>query len=314
MTVRLGIAMDPIESINIKKDSSFAMLLAAQRRGWSIDYFQINQLVLRNNRVHAFSQRITVEDNPSGWYHAQPPSWIALTDLDLVLMRKDPPFDMDYIYATYLLELAESQGCLIVNKPQTLRDANEKFYTCHFPQCCPENLVAKDMIVLKDFITEQEDVILKPLHGMGGQGIFRVTDRDPNLNVILETMTERGHVFIMAQKFIPDITRGDKRILLVGGQPVPYALARIPTPGETRGNLAAGGTGQGQPLTDRDRWIAEQVGPTLNEKGVLFAGIDVIGDYLTEINITSPTCIRELDQQFGLDIAGDLMDCIAARI
>jgi glutathione synthase len=229
-------------------------------------------------------------------------------------MRKDPPFDMQYIHTTYLLELAEAAGVLMINKPQSLRDANEKLYTAWFPQCTPATLVSRDMAQLRKFLQEQGDIIVKPLEGMGGTSIFRLTLDDPNISVVLETLTNNGKQYIMAQRYIPEISAGDKRILLIDGKPIPYALARIPATGETRGNLAAGGRGEGLPLSERDYWICEQVGPTLKKKGLVFVGIDVIGDYLTEINVTSPTCIRELDQQFSLDIAGELMECIAEKL
>jgi glutathione synthase len=229
-------------------------------------------------------------------------------------MRKDPPFDMEYIYTTYLLEQAEQKGCLMVNRPSSLRDANEKLFTAYFPECTPATLVTRDAKDIRSFHKEHGDIILKPLGGMGGASVFRIAQNDPNLGVIIETLTDHGTAYTMAQRYIPEITKGDKRILMVDGEPVPYALARIPAKGETRGNLAAGGRGEGVPLSERDRWIATQVGPVLKERGILFAGLDVIGDYLTEINVTSPTCIRELDTQFGLDIAGDLMDAIEAKL
>lgn len=306
--------MDPIEDINIKKDSSFAMMLAAQKKSWQIFYIRPQDLYIRDSKVHAISTRITVEDNAKKWFHTHETLDKPIQYLDTILMRKDPPFNMDYIYLTYLLEMAEKEGVLVANKAGSIRDANEKLFTAMFPQCCVPNLVSKNMEQLKQFIIDQNDAILKPLDGMGGSSIFRVRSDDVNLNVIIETLTDNGQTMIMAQQFIPDITNGDKRILLIDGKPVPYALARIPAEGETRGNLAAGGTAKGQPLTDRDYWICEQVGPILKEKGLMFVGIDVIGDYLTEINVTSPTCIRELDQQFNLDIASDLMNVIEDKL
>jgi glutathione synthase len=306
--------MDPIESIKTYKDSSFAMLLAAQARGWSINYLQQRDLSLRDGRCHARMQRIRVQDDASAWFEILDEVIAPLDTMDVVMMRKDPPFDMEYIYTTYLLEQAESQGSLVVNRPASLRDANEKLFTAFFPQCCPPTLVSRRADELKKFSREQEDIILKPLGGMGGASVFHARLNDPNLSVIIETLTQHGTEYTMAQRFIPEISAGDKRILMVDGEPVPYALARIPAAGETRGNLAAGGRGEGIPLSQRDRWIADQVGPELKRRGILFAGLDVIGDYLTEINVTSPTCIRELDKQFGLDIAGDLMDCIARKL
>ncbi|MDJ0806977.1 MAG: glutathione synthase [Gammaproteobacteria bacterium] len=311
MKIKLGMLMDPIESINIHKDSSFAMLLAAQERNWEIHYLQQQDLSLQGGHCVANLHAIKVEDDPTGWFEITGEHTLPLEELDVVLMRKDPPFDMEYIYTTYLLEQAEQNGCLVVNRPASLRDANEKLFTAHFPECCPPTLVTRQASLLRDFIQEQQDIILKPLGGMGGASIFRVRQDDPNLSVIIETLTAHGREYTMAQRFIPEITAGDKRILMVDGEPVPYALARIPQQGETRGNLAAGGRGEGAPLSARDQWIAQQVGPDLKKRGILFAGLDVIGDYLTEINVTSPTCIRELDTLYNLDIAGDLMDCVA---
>ncbi len=306
--------MDPIETINIKKDSTFAMMLAAQKKNWSLHYIQPDDLSVKDAVVYCVSSRVHVEDNPENWFKLEDRQEHPARELDVVLMRQDPPFDMAYIYSTYLLELAEQQGLLVVNRPSSIRDCNEKLYTAMFPQCCVPNLVSCNMQQLKQFVVEYQDVILKPLDGMGGASIFRVRDNDPNLNVIIETLTESGKKMTMAQHFIPEIKDGDKRILLIDGEPVDYALARIPSKGETRGNLAAGGTAKGQPLTDRDRWICDQVGPSLKEKGLLFVGIDVIGDYLTEINVTSPTCIRELDTEFNLDIATDLMNAIENKL
>ncbi len=314
MTVRLGVVMDPIGSIKIAKDSTFAMLLAAQARGWELYYLEQPDLYLAGNRAHGRLRPLQVQDDPAGWYSLGEPQAQPLAALDVILMRKDPPFDMDYVYSTYLLELAEAEGVLVVNRPQSLRDANEKLFTAWFPRCTPPTVVSAQADILRGFLAEQGDVILKPLDSMGGASIFRVREGDPNLGVILETLTRHGTRLTMAQRFIPEIREGDKRILLVDGEPVPYALARIPAPGETRGNLAAGGRGEGVPLSDRDRWICEQVAPTLREKGLLFVGLDVIGDWLTEINVTSPTCIRELDALYDLDIAGRLMDAIAARL
>ncbi len=314
MTTKLGVVMDPIEAINPKKDSSLAMLLAAQKRGWQLYYMQQQDLSVRDGKLHLQTQTVTVKDDPDHWFELGEPQQIPAKELDVILMRKDPPFDMQYIHSTYLLELAEAEGVLVVNKPQTLRDANEKLFTAWFPQCCPPTLVSRNMAQLRGFFDEFGDIIIKPLDGMGGASIFRLKHGDPNVSVALETLTQYGRQYIMAQRFIPEISAGDKRILLVDGEPMPYALARIPAKGETRGNLAAGGRGKGVPLSDHDRWICTQVGPTLKQKGLLFVGLDVIGDYLTEINVTSPTCIRELDAQFELDIGGELMDCIAEKL
>ncbi len=313
MTIKLGIVMDPIAAISYKKDSSLAMLLAAQKRGWQLFYMEQGDLFQENGVAQASMCGLTVRADPEDWFTLEKPAIRELAELDVILMRKDPPFDNEFIYSTYLLEQAERAGTLIVNKPQSLRDYNEKFFATLFPQCCTDCMVSRNMNRLREFAARHQDVIFKPLDGMGGTSIFRVKADDPNVSVILETLTERGQSQIMAQKFIPEIKKGDKRILMIDGEPIPYALARIPAEGETRGNLAAGGSGVGQPLSDRDRWIAEQVGPVLKEKGLLFVGLDVIGDYLTEINVTSPTCIRELDTQFNISIADILMDKIAEK-
>jgi glutathione synthase len=286
------------------------MMLAARHRGWRIQYMELSDLFLTGARSWARMREVGVIDDPQGWYRLAAEETRPLDSLPVILMRKDPPFDMEYIYATYLLEQAQRRGTRVVNDPRSLRDANEKVFTVQFPQCCPPTLITRRAEDIEGFLGRHADIILKPLGGMGGFSIFRVSVGDPNFNVIVESLTDHGARFCMAQKFIPEIADGDKRILLIDGEPVPYALARIPRPGETRGNLAAGGTGVGRPLNERDRWIAAQVGPELRRRGIVFAGLDVIGDYLTEINVTSPTCIRELDTQFGLDIAGGLMDRI----
>jgi glutathione synthase len=308
--VIIGVIMDPIEQINIVKDSTWAMILAAQKRGWQVRYMQQGDLFTRDGRVFAESRVVKLLPGQEPWLELSETTSHELSECHAVLMRKDPPFDLEYIYTTYMMELAELQGTLMVNKPQSLRDCNEKFFTTWFPQCAPPTLVTRSDVQLRQFIREHRDCIFKPLDGMGGASIFRVGMDDPNQGVILETLTKNGTTSVMAQRFVPEISAGDKRILMVDGKAAPYALARIPKAGETRGNLAAGGTGVGVALTDRDIWISEQVGPVLKEKGILFAGLDVIGDYLTEINVTSPTCIRELDKQYSLDIAGDLMDAI----
>lgn len=319
MSIKLGIVMDPLVSINIKKDSSFAMMLAAQQSGWEIHTIYQSDLYTKNDKAMAFSRVTRVTDDPDHWFDFDSQQDIELADLDAILMRKDPPFDIEYIATTYILELAEKTGTLIVNKAASLRDNNEKMFITQFPDCCTPFMVSRNKKRLRDFVieryqSEQQDVILKPLDGMGGASIYRVNPEDPNLSVILETVSENETRSVMAQQFIPEITQGDKRVLLIDGEAVPYALARIPASGETRGNLAAGGTGVGVELSERDHWICQQVGPILKKQGILFAGIDIIGDYLTEINITSPTCIRELDQIYSLDIAGDLMRCIEQKI
>ncbi|MGJ0486609.1 MAG: glutathione synthase [Methylomicrobium sp.] len=314
MSIKLGMVMDSIQKINIKKDTSFAMLLEAQARCWELHYMELNDLYLRNGRAYARTRTVTVQRDSQKWFEFHLEQDMPLDQLDVILMRKDPPFDQEYIYATYLLERAENLGVYVVNKPQSLRDANEKLFTAWFPQCCAETLVAREPERIRHFLHEQEEIILKPLDGMGGTSIFRLRRGDPNLSVILETMTRYKTCYVMAQKYLPEIVDGDKRIVLVNGEAVPYALARIPAPGETRGNLAAGGRAEGRKLTERDWWIANQVGPILREKGLIFAGIDVIGDTLTEINVTSPTCVQELDREFGLNIAGLLMDHIEKAV
>ena len=306
--------MDPIGSINFKKDSTLAMLLEAQQRGYELYYMEQNDLFLSEQTVLANSKNLSVANNADNWFELQEPQTISLSDLDVILMRKDPPFDMNYIFTTYLLELAEAQGALIVNKPQSLRDANEKLYTAWFPQCKVPTVVSSQSETLRAFIKQQQDVILKPLDSMGGSSIFHVKQGDANTNVIIETLTLNNTKPIMAQRFIPEITEGDKRILLIDGEAIPYALARIPSATDHRANLAAGGTGKGVELSERDHWICEQVAPTLKAKGLIFVGIDVIGDYLTEVNVTSPTCIRELDEQFNINISAKLMDSIEQKL
>ena len=318
MNRELGMVMDPIGSLKIAKDSSFAMLLAAQRRGWRLLYLTLDDLSLRGPRAWGRMRELRVQDDPTDWYRFLGEEVRPLDELDLILMRKDPPVDSEFLYATHILDRARfspsGRGALVVNAPQALRDANEKLFALEFPDCCPPSRVTRSQAELRAFLADQDDLILKPLGGMGGHSIFRIRPGDPNLGVILETLTANGHRYCLAQRFIPEITAGDKRILMIAGEPVPYALARIPQPGETRGNLAAGGRGEGRPLSDRDREIAARVGPELRRRGIWFAGLDVIGDYLTEINVTSPTCIRELDAQFGLDIASDLLDRLAKHL
>ncbi|MGI0118844.1 glutathione synthase [Zooshikella sp. RANM57] len=314
MTVRLGIVMDPIKTINYKKDSSLAMLIAAQKRGWSLFYMEPEDIFQSQGQSMGIASPLTVFEDPNHWFSLEEPQRIPLSSLDVILMRKDPPFDNEYIYASYLLEQAHNQGTLVVNNPQSLRDCNEKFFATQFPECAPPTCISRRVDLLKEFAATYGDVIYKPLDGMGGSSIFRVQPNDPNLSVIIETLTLHGQRQIMAQQYIPAIKEGDKRILLIDGKPIPYALARVPAKGELRGNLAAGGSGVGQPLSERDLWIAEQVGPVLQEKGLMFVGLDVIGDFLTEINVTSPTCIRELDAIFQLDIANELMNCIEKKL
>ncbi|MDW8845571.1 glutathione synthase [Erwinia sp. MMLR14_017] len=312
--IKLGIVMDPITSINIKKDTSFAMLLEAQRRGYEIHYMEMKDLYLRGGEARARTHSLSVEQNYDKWFEFGSEQDIALADLNVVLMRKDPPFDTEFIYATYILERAEEQGTLIVNKPQSLRDCNEKLFTAWFAELTPDTLVTRNAQQIREFWQEHGDIILKPLDGMGGASIFRIKQEDPNLSVIIETLTEHGNFYCMAQNYLPAIKEGDKRVLVVDGEPVPYCLARIPKSGETRGNLAAGGRGEARPLSESDWEIARRVGPTLKAKGLIFVGLDIIGDKLTEINVTSPTCVREIEAAFPISITGMLMDAIEKRL
>ena len=314
MTIKLGVVMDPIGAINFHKDSTLAMLLAASKRDWELYYMEQGNLYLEDSRCHARLARLDVRADEHDWFSLSEVHTAPLDELDVILMRKDPPVDMEFIYTTFLLERAAAHGALVVNRPAAIRNANEKLYTVWFPQCGPPTRVSRDIQVLKEFLAEHSDIIVKPLDGMGGMSVFRVQQNDPNLNVILETITDNGTSSAMAQRYIPEITEGDKRILMINGEPFPHALARIPTGGETRGNLAAGGRGEGVDLSDHDRWICAQVGPALREQGLLFVGLDVIGNYLTEINVTSPTCIRELDKLYSADIAGQLMDVIDTQL
>ena len=314
MTIRLGVVMDPIEQINYKKDSTLAMLWAAGDRGWHIDYMTLPDLYLDAGKARARVRQVTAFRDPENFYELGEERDIDMGELDVVLMRKDSPFDNEFLYATHILDQAQRQGAWVVNRPQSLRDCNEKLFALQFPQCIPTLIVSRDPVRLRAFHREHQDVVMKPLDGMGGSSIFRLRPDDANVSVIIETLTNHGQTTIMAQKYLPEIVDGDKRILLIDGEPVDYCLARVPAVGESRGNLAAGGTGRAQPLTDQDRWIAEQVGPVAREKGLMFVGLDVIGDSLTEINVTSPTCIREIDTQFGTDIAGSLMDAIARKL
>ncbi len=315
MTLSVGVLMDPIGAIKVAKDTSLAMLLEAGRRGHSLHYFEQGDLALRDGLPWVRSATLSVRDDPRDWYTLGQPQWRDLRGLDVVLMRKDPPVDEQFIYDTMVLEIAQRAGVMVVNDPQALRDCNEKLFALAFPQCIAPSLVARDPAELRRFAAEHDEIVLKPLDGMGGRGIFRVRHGDSNLNSMLETLLGGdshgvGRQLVIAQKYIPEISAGDKRILVVDGEPVPYALARIPQGDEFRGNLAAGGRGEGVPLSERDRWIVAQVAPELRRRGLLFVGLDVIGDYLTEINVTSPTCVRELDTQFGLNIAGELFDVI----
>jgi glutathione synthase len=309
-TLRTGVVMDPISGIKTYKDSTFAMLLEAQRRGHELLYMESGDLTIRDGVAMGHMRDLSVRDNSDDWFTLGESMNRELAELDFLLMRKDPPFNMDYVYTTYILDLAGIAGVTVVNRPQALRDANEKCFITQFPQCCVPALITRASAEIRAFVREHGLSVVKPLDGMGGESIVQVRPDDPNLNVILETITSKDRELIMVQRYIPEITQGDKRILVINGEPVPYALARIPGVGDFRGNLAKGGTGKGVALTERDHWIVSQVAPELNRRGIVFAGLDVIGDWLTEINVTSPTCIRELDAEFGLNIASDLFDAL----
>lgn len=314
-TVRLVVVMDPISDIKPAKDTTLAMLLAAQSRGWQLFYAEQGDLWLRDGVPMARLKPVTVKNDLQDWYRLGESQIQGLAEFDVILMRKDPPFDMEYIYTTYILERAEEAGVLVVNRPQGLRDMNEKVYTAWFPQCCAPTLITRDMADMQAFLKEHARIVCKPLYGMGGRSIFVIDRGDKNTNVIFETMTEYGTRFAIVQKYLPEIVdSGDSRILVIDGEPAPYALARIPSAEDNRGNLAAGAKGVGRELNDRDRWLVSQLGPTLRQRGMLFVGLDVIGGYVTEINVTSPTGVRELDKQFGTQIAGLLMDAIEKRL
>lgn len=314
-TVRVLVVMDSIAAIKPVKDTTLAMLLAAQQRGWELWYAEQRDLWLRDGVAHGRLRPIRVRNDLHDWFELDAAHTRALAEFDAILMRKDPPFDMEYIYTTYILERAEEQGVLVVNRPQGLRDMNEKVFTAWFPQCCAPTLITRDMADMHAFLREHLRIVCKPLYGMGGRSIFVVDRGDKNANVVFETMTEYGSRFAIVQKYIPDIVAtGDSRILVIDGEPAPYALARIPSESDHRGNLAAGARGEGRELTERDRWLVSEIGPTLRQRGMLFVGLDVIGGYVTEINVTSPTGVRELDKQFGTQIAGLLMDAIEKRV
>lgn len=324
--LRVAFIIDPLDTLNVKKDSTIAMMRAAQQRDWSVHAIYPRNLCWLDGKASSYARRVflksgfaaTLESNELGpderWYQTNQEEFSELSSFDAIFMRKDPPFDMNYIYATYMLDHAERDGTLVVNKAQSLRDCNEKFFTTEFSDMAPSMVVSQRADVLREFHVEHRDVVYKKLDGMGGTSIFRMREDDPNLNVVIETLTDNESIPIMAQKFLPAISEGDKRVLIVNGEPIPYLLARIPKKGETRGNLAAGATGEVRPLSKRDREIATAMGPDLVERGLLFVGIDVIGDYLTEVNVTCPTCIREIDKAHDLDIAGQLMDSIHERI
>lgn len=310
MHMKIGVVMDPISSIHYKKDSTLAMLWAAADRDWSLHYMELGDLYITQGQARARVRQLRVRQDPADWFELGETADISLSELDVILMRKDPPFNMRFIYATYVLDRAEQDGVLVVNRPGSLRDCNEKLYATQFPQCCTPTLVSADKQLLREFVMTHEEVVLKPLDGMGGASIFRTRHDDVNLSVIIETLTGHGELPAMAQQYIPAISAGDKRILLIDGEPLPYCLARIPAAGESRGNLAAGGRGEVRELSDRDRWICGEVRDSLLEKGLIFVGIDVIGDYLTEINVTSPTCIREIAAGSGVNAAEHLMDAL----
>jgi glutathione synthase len=312
---RLAVLMDPIGSINPAKDSTLAMMLAAQERGAELSYFEQRDLWVRDGRAMARLRPVTVRDDLRDWYSLGEAVVTRLADVDAVLMRKDPPFDTEYIYTTYLLERAEIEGALVVNRPQGLRDMNEKVYTAWFPECCAPTLITRDMRDMAAFMAEHGRVVCKPLYGMGGKSIFVLDAGDKNANVVFEVLTEYGQRYAIVQRYIPDIVQtGDARILLIDGEPIEYALARIPPAGDNRGNLAAGARGIGRPLDERDHWLCSQIGPVMRERGMMFVGLDVIGGFVTEINVTSPTGIRELQKQFKIDIAGKLVDAVLRRI
>jgi len=314
MSYRLGVIMDPIDSICPAKDSTLAMLLEAQVRGYELHYMEQHDVSIREGVSYGTSRTLSVSDDNKDWFELGDTRTQPLHELNVILMRKDPPFDMEYVYTTYALELAEKNGSLVINKPQSLRDVNEKLFISWFPQCCATTLICRDRQQLRDFIDEQKNVVVKPLDGMGGESVFRTAIDDPNKSVIIDTITHNGKRSVMAQRYIAEISAGDKRILVIDGEPIPYALARIPAAGESRGNLAAGGTGKGVELSERDRWICQQVGPELRQRGLVFVGLDVIGDYLTEVNVTSPTCIRQLDSIYNLNISATLFDAIERKL
>jgi glutathione synthase len=307
--------MDPIADIKYAKDSTLAMLIAAQARGFELFYLEQRDLRLRDGKALARVRPLTVRADPASWHTLGEPHGAALGEFDCILMRKDPPFDTEYIYSTYILERAEAEGALVVNRPRGLRDVNEKVYTAWFPECCAATLITRDMEEMASFLVEQGKIVCKPLDGMGGRSIFVIERGDKNARVIFETVSDYGRRFLLVQRYLPQITTtGDSRVLLIEGEPVPYALARIPSPADHRGNLAAGARGVGRPLDERDRWLAGQIGPPLAKAGMLFVGLDVIGGYVTEINVTSPTGIRELDKQFGINIGAELMQAIERRL
>lgn len=310
--IRIGMVMDPIESINTKKDTTLAFMLEAQSRGWEVAYLTLADLFLADGHAEGYIRYVKVFNDPELWYEVEREEFGQLREMDILLMRKDPPFDIEYIMATYILERAEAEGVLVLNKPQALRDVNEKVFTAWFPQCCPASLFTRSKKAIKSFLDQHGKIVIKPTNKMGGQSIFVIAKDDPNTNVIIEEMTNRDTRYVQVQAYVPEIkTHGDKRILIIDGEPVPYGITRIPGPGDHRGNLAVGARAEGFTLTDRDRWICKQIGPTLKERGLLFVGIDIIGDYLTEINVTSPTGVVEISKIFNIHVASLVFDAIS---
>jgi glutathione synthase len=315
LTRRLVVVMDPIDQIKYEKDTTLAMLLAAQRRGYELHYAELADLRLRDGVAEASLRPLKVHANPARWFELGEPAPARLGDFDVILMRKDPPFDVEYIYSTYILERAELAGALVVNRPRGLRDINEKVYTAWFPDCCAPTLITRDIGQMRAFMDQHGKTVCKPLHGMGGRSIFVVQPEDKNATVVFETLTDYGQRYAMVQRYLPEIaTTGDSRIILVDGEPAPYALARMPQGDDHRGNLAAGGKGVARPLNGRDRELTGRIGPALRTAGMLFVGLDVIGGMVTEINVTSPTGVRELEKAYGIDIPGLLFDAIGKRL
>ena len=308
--MKIAFVVDPLDEFKIVKDSTYAMMREAAARNHEMHVLRQQDLMWSKGTVSGNARRLHITGKKDPWYQVEAARSTPLTTYDAVVMRKDPPFDMEYVYSTYLLELAQAQGARVFNDPRAIRDCNEKMTIALFPQFTAPTLVTRNDEMIRAFLGEHRDIIIKPLDGMGGTSIFRVQERDPNLNVIIETVTHYGRRTVMAQRYIPEIVDGDKRVLLIGGKPAPYALARIPKPGETRGNLAAGGTGVARKLTPRDREIAETLGPLLYARGLLLVGLDVIGDYLTEVNVTSPTCFQEIHDQTGFNVAGMMLDSL----
>lgn len=313
--ISIGFVMDPIESINPKKDTTLAIMIEAQSRGWPVFYMQLNDLYLENDIAKAEMHAVRVQEGPKNWFEITESKNLNLGDLDFIFMRKDPPFDMEYIMATYILEKAEKQGAMVINNPKSLRDANEKVFTSEFPQCCPPSLLTRKKTAILEFLHKHDKLVIKPTCKMGGKSVFILYKNDPNLKVIIEEVTQNEQVFVQVQKFIPEISEtGDKRILLINGKPIEYSLARFPSKNDHRGNLAAGASGKGFRLTDRDRWLCSQIAPILMEKGLYFVGIDVIGDFITEINVTSPTCVREIDKEYKIGIPAKLLDFLTQNL